>query len=129
MPPRPPVDADVADLRERMSRIETTVQGVYDILKEHVVERKEYSYQADVERKQTAALVHEELKAAADKTNVQLSSIVAQVGAVDVRVATVEQEIRDFRVGWKVLATASAVLASVAGAAGAFAAKWFAWRY
>lgn len=126
---RPPVSADVADLRERMTRIETTVTGVYDILREHVVERKENSILLDAERKRAAGQVHAELAEAAAKTNAALSDVNGKLSGVDVRLASVEQDLRDFRLGWKVLATASAVLASVAGMAGAFAAKWFGWRY
>lgn len=127
--PRPPVDADVADLRERMSRIETTVTGVYDILKEHVVERKETSHQAEIERKQTAQLVHDELQRAAIKTDAALAAIQVQVGAVDVRVATVEQTMHDYRVGWKVVVAIAGLMSSAAAIIGAMAAKWYAWRY
>ena len=115
-PTRPPVEADVADIRERMARMEGLQQTLLETIKEHALERRESTLLIEAERKAEAVKVESDRR-------IEAAKVEASLLKVDERIGKVETDLRDYRVGGKVLMAVGAAGISISAAVGAIVMK------
>lgn len=100
------VSAETADLRERMARMETLQHQILEKLLESQKERRESAIKVEADRKASEAAFDATLK-----------------GLLQ-RVTQVETDLRDYRVGGKVLLGVGSLIATASGIVGGLLVKF-----
>jgi hypothetical protein len=100
------VSAETADLRERMARMETLQHQILEKLVESQKERRDNAIKVEADRKASEAIIDAALK------------------GLLTRVTQVETDLRDYRVGGKVLLGVGSLIATMSGLIGGLLVKF-----